>query len=48
MRWLADKTFDTQAYLAAIRGPGNGLGDIDQIDLDALNLQPKCGKTEKN
>jgi len=48
MRWLADKTFDTQAYLAAIRGPGNGLGDIYQIDLDALNLQPKCGKTEKN
>jgi len=48
MRRLADKTFDTQAYLAAIRGPGNGLGDIYQIDLDALNLQPKCGKTEKN
>lgn len=48
MSKLADKPFDTQAYLAAIRGPGNGLGDIYQIDLAALNLQPKCGKTGKN
>ncbi len=48
MRRLADRPFDAQTYLAAIRGPGNGLGDIYQIDLAALNLQSKCAKTGKN
>jgi len=48
MRRLSDKSFDTQAYLAAIRGPGNGLGDIYQIDLDALDLRPKCEDVRKH
>ena len=30
---------DTRIYLNAILGPGNGLGDIYQIDIEALHLQ---------
>ncbi len=39
---LAQHPFDTKSYLASIRSAGNGLGDIYQIDLDALDLQHGC------
>lgn len=39
---LAQNPFDTAAYLARIHAPGNGLGDIYQIDVDALNLHSAC------
>lgn len=42
---LSEKPFDTAGYLSRIRSPGNGLGDIYQIDASALDLSPKCGKS---
>jgi len=39
---LSQKPFDTAAYLQRIHAPGNGLGDIYQIDVDALNLHSAC------
>jgi len=39
---LSQQPFDTEAYLQRIHAPGNGLGDIYQIDLDALHLHSPC------
>ena len=44
MKSVSQTNFDTRAYLDRIRAPGNGLGDIYQIDVEALGLKPpKCG-----
>ena len=43
---LSQKPFDTEAYLQRIHAPGNGLGDIYQIDLDALKLHSPCAAGE--
>jgi len=42
MKTLSQAPFDTSAYLERIRGPGNGLGDIYQIDIGALGLKKQC------
>ena len=41
---LSQQPFDTDAYLKRIHAPGNGLGDIYQMDLDALKLRSPCGQ----
>ena len=35
-----DRRLNYQDLMNKLRGPGNGLGDIYQIDLSALNIQP--------
>jgi len=42
MKSLSRSSFDTRAYLDRIHAPGNGLGDIYQIDIDALGLKKPC------
>jgi len=42
MKSLSQSQFDTRAYLDRIHAPGNGLGDIYQIDIDALGLKKPC------
>lgn len=44
---LSEHPFDADAYLARIHAPGNGLGDIYQIDLDALGLKSPCASAAK-
>ena len=39
---IGEKTFTTQTYLDRLHAPGNGLGDIYQIDRDALKLKSAC------
>jgi hypothetical protein len=41
-RSIGEKTFTTQSYLDRLHAPGNGLGDIYQIDRDALKLKSNC------
>jgi Tol biopolymer transport system component len=41
-KW-SEHPFDTAGYLAHIHAPGNGLGDIYQIDVAALGLKSPCG-----
>ena len=43
---LSRQPFDTETYLKRIHSPGNGLGDIYQIDIDALQLRSKCDDDE--
>ena len=42
MKTISQRMFDTRAYLDRIHAPGNGLGDIYQIDIEALGLEHKC------
>jgi Tol biopolymer transport system component len=45
---LSQQRFDTDAYLKRIRSLGNGLGDIYQIDLDALKLRSPCASEARS
>jgi Tol biopolymer transport system component len=46
---IGEKSFTTQTYLDRLHAPGNGLGDIYQIDRDALKLKSACiSESHKN